>query len=75
MTDKNYIYKKLPDGRYIKEIDNKIEHLATSEEDAKLATDIRNLLQGNQGESGTSGTSGESGTSGKDGQKGDIGNT
>jgi hypothetical protein len=75
MEDKNYIYKKLSDGRYIKEIDNKIEHLATAEEDAKLATDIRSLLQGEQGQSGTSGTSGESGTSGRDGQKGDMGRT
>ena len=75
MEDKNYIYKKLSDGRYIKEIDNKIEHLATAEEDAKLAIDIRSLLQGPQGESGTSGTSGESGTSGVNGQKGDIGRT
>jgi len=75
MEDKNYIYKKLSDGRYIKEIDNKIEHLATAEEDAKLATDIRSLLQGPQGESGTSGTSGESGTSGINGAKGDMGRT
>jgi hypothetical protein len=75
MTDKNYIYKKLSDGRYIKEIDSKTEHLASAEEDAKLATDIRSLLQGVQGESGTSGTSGESGTSGRDGAKGDIGRT
>lgn len=75
MDNKNYIYKKLSDGRYIKEIDNKVEHLATAQEDAKLATDIRSLLQGEQGESGTSGTSGQDGTSGKDGQKGDIGRT
>jgi len=75
MTEKNYIYKKLSDGRYIKEIDSKTEHLASAEEDAKLATDIRSLLQGVQGESGTSGTSGESGTSGRDGAKGDIGRT
>jgi hypothetical protein len=75
MEDKNYIYKKLSDGRYIKEIDNKTEHLATAEEDAKLATDIRSLLQGPQGESGTSGTSGESGTSGINGAKGDMGRT
>lgn len=75
MTDKNYIYKKLSDGRYVKEIDNKTEHLATAQEDAKLATDIRSLLQGPQGDSGTSGTSGESGTSGRDGAKGDIGRT
>ena len=75
MTDKNYIYKKLSDGRYIKEIDNKTEHLATAQEDAKLATDIRSLLQGERGQSGTSGTSGESGTSGVNGQKGDIGRT
>jgi len=75
MTEKNYIYKKLPDGRYIKEIDNKVEHLASAEEDAKLAEDIRSLLQGPQGESGTSGTSGQDGTSGRDGQKGDIGRT
>ena len=75
MTDKNYIYKKLSDGRYIKEIDNKVEHLATAQEDSKLATDIRSLLQGPQGLDGTSGTSGQDGTSGKDGQKGDIGRT
>ena len=72
---KNYIYKKLSDGRYIKEIDNKVEHLATAQEDSKLATDIRSLLQGAQGESGTSGTSGQDGTSGVNGQKGDIGRT
>jgi hypothetical protein len=75
MEDKNYIYKKLSDGRYIKEIDNKTEHLATAQEDAKLATDIRSLLQGPQGDSGTSGTSGESGTSGINGAKGDMGRT
>jgi len=75
MTDKNYIYKRLPDGRYIKEIDNKTEHLASAEEDAKLATDIRSLLQGPQGESGTSGTSGQDGTSGRDGAEGKIGRT
>jgi hypothetical protein len=75
MEDKNYIYKKLSDGRYIKEIDNKTEHLATAQEDAKLATDIRSLLQGPQGESGTSGTSGQDGTSGRDGAEGRIGRT
>lgn len=75
MEDKNYIYKRLADGRYIKEVDNKVEHLATAEEDAKLATDIRSLLQGPQGEAGTSGTSGVNGTSGRDGAEGRIGRT
>lgn len=75
MTDKNYIYKKLSDGRYVKEIDSKTEHLASAEEDAKLATDIRSLLQGVQGESGTSGTSGQDGTSGRDGVEGRMGRT
>jgi hypothetical protein len=75
MDNKNYIYKKLSDGRYIKEIDNKVEHLASAEEDAKLATDIRSLLQGPQGSDGTSGTSGLDGTSGRDGSKGDKGST
>jgi hypothetical protein len=75
MTEKNYIYKKLSDGRYIKEVDDKVEHLATAEEDAKLATDIRSLLQGPQGEAGTSGTSGVDGTSGRDGAEGRIGRT
>ena len=47
MTDKNYIYKKLSDGRYVKEIDNKTEHLATAQEDAKLAETLKLVYEEN----------------------------